>query len=139
MINMNKTIFKALDIRGIYPTDVNEETIAKVGRALVHMLPEGEIVVAYDARHGSTELVKALETAMLEESTKFGKKNTVTNIGLATTPLFYFTVCDRKAVGGAMITASHNPKEYNGMKVVRAMGLMVSGTDILEAVISLTE
>jgi phosphomannomutase len=135
---MNTSIFKALDIRGIYPTEVNEEAVAAVGRALVHMFPEGEIIIGYDARHGSTELVKVLEASIKEESTKIGKKNIVIDIGLCTTPMFYFTVCDRKSVGGAMITASHNPKEYNGMKIVREMGKMVSGTDVLEAVKALT-
>jgi len=134
---MNTSIFKAYDIRGIYPTDVNEETMAIISKAVVAMFPDGELILAYDARHGSTELVTALETAIKIEADTIGKKFTITNIGLSSTPLFYFTVCDRKSVGGCMITASHNPKEYNGMKMVRSMGLMIPGTEVLDVLNSL--
>jgi phosphomannomutase len=134
---MNTSIFKAYDIRGIYPTDINAETIAVIGKAVANMFPDGELVLAYDARHGSTELVKALASAISEEATKFDKKFTLVNIGLSTTPMFYFTVCNMKAVGGCMITASHNPKEYNGIKMVREMGKMIPGTEVLEVINSL--
>jgi phosphomannomutase len=134
---MNTSIFKAYDIRGIYPTDINTETVKIVAKALVKLFPDGELVVAYDTRHGSIELNKALEEAIAKESLAAGKKHSITNIGIATTPLFYFTVCDRKAVGGAMITASHNPKEYNGIKMVKANAETVSGTEVLQVINSL--
>jgi phosphomannomutase len=136
---MNTSIFKALDIRGIYPTDVNVDSVTTIGKAVAHMFPEGELILAYDARHGSTELVKALAIAISDEAEKLDKKMTLVNIGLSTTPMFYFTVCNLKAVGGCMITASHNPKNYNGMKLVREMGKMVSGTEVLDVIKSLSK
>jgi phosphomannomutase len=129
---MNDTIFKTYDIRGIYPTDINEETVATISKALATMFPSGELILGYDARHGSIELVKALEASIKKEAVKLKKTYTLTNIGLVSTPMFYFTVCDRKAVGGCMITASHNPKEYNGIKMVSEMGKVISGTDVLK-------
>lgn len=113
---MNKSIFKAYDIRGIYPTDVNEEAVAAVGRACAHMFDEGEVIVAHDARYGSPELQKVLEDSIMAEAIKLSKHITIRRVGLSTTPMFYFLVCHFKASGGCMVTASHNPKEYNGVK-----------------------
>ncbi|MES2436879.1 MAG: hypothetical protein V4519_02615 [Patescibacteria group bacterium] len=131
---MNRSIFKAYDIRGIYPTDINEGSISQVGRACAHMFNEGEIVVAHDARHGSPEMMKVLEDSILAEAKVLNKNITVRAVGLSTTPMFYFLVCHYKASGGAMVTASHNPKEYNGAKVVGPEAVMISGTQVLEAI-----
>ena len=129
---MNKTIFKAYDIRGIYPTDVNESIAILVAQAVSRMFPEGEIVIAYDARHGSIELAATAETEIRNQALVLNKKITVRNVGMASTPMFYFLVNHFKAVGGIMITASHNPKNYNGMKVVKAGAEMVPGVEVLE-------
>jgi phosphomannomutase len=129
---MNTSIFKAYDIRGIYPTDVNETVAATVAKACVHMFPEGEIIVAYDARHGSPELAAKVQEIIEQESKVLNKNNSVRAVGLSSTPMFYFLVNHFKAVGGIMITASHNPKDYNGMKVVKAGAEMVPGTEVLE-------
>jgi phosphomannomutase len=130
---MNKTIFKAYDIRGIYPTDINESVAMVVAKAAAMMFPAGEIIVAYDARHGSTELALQVQATLEAESElSHTKKHSVRNVGMASTPMFYFLVNHFKAVGGVMITASHNPKNYNGMKIVKAGAEMVPGVDVLE-------
>src|SRR4051812_22497216 len=116
---MNRSIFKAYDIRGIYPTDINPDTVAIVGKACVKMFDEGEIVLAHDARHGSPELMEVLEKSITAEAQAKNKHITTRVIGLSTTPMFYFVVNHFKAQGGCMVTASHNPKEYNGIKIVR--------------------
>ncbi len=135
---MNRSIFKAYDIRGIYPTDINAETVTTIGKACVKMFNEGEIVLAHDARHGSPELMKVLEDTITSEAQISGKNITLRVVGLSTTPMFYFLVNNFKASGGCMITASHNPKEYNGIKVVKEKAVMVAGTEVLEIVDSLS-
>lgn len=138
-MSINKSIFKAYDIRGIYPTDINEEVITKVGRAVAQMLDPGEIILAHDIRHGSPELMAVLERSITAEAVKIGKVISIRTVGLSTTPMFYFLVNNYGASGGCMVTASHNPKEYNGMKVVRQKAVMVPGTEVLTAVEALTD
>jgi phosphomannomutase len=131
---MNRSIFKAYDIRGIYPTDINEQTVSTISKALAALFDEGEIVLAHDARHGSPELMKVLESTLPSDATALGKKLTLRVVGLSTTPMFYFLVNHFAASGGCMITASHNPKEYNGIKVVQQKAHMVPGTKVLEII-----
>lgn len=131
---LTTSIFKAYDIRGIYPTDINEEAVKLVGQACVHMFDEGEVIIAYDIRHGSVELSKILEESILSEAAKINKRITVRNAGLSTTPMFYFLVNHFGSTGGCMVTASHNPKEYNGVKIVKAGASMVPGTEVLTAI-----
>ncbi len=132
--NINRSIFKAYDIRGIYPTDINEESVGKVGEACVKIFPDGELILAHDARHGSPELMSILEKSITEAATKNNKKITTRIVGLSTTPMFYFLVNHFKANGGCMITASHNPKEYNGIKMVKEGAETISGTDVLQVI-----
>ena len=134
---LNKSIFKAYDIRGIYPTDINEKTAALIGTACVKLFNPGEVLVAYDARHGSPELARVLEESIRKSALELDKNISVRGIGLSTTPMFYFLVNHFKTAGGCMVTASHNPKEYNGIKIVREGAEMVAGTDILSIVESL--
>jgi phosphomannomutase len=131
---INKSIFKAYDIRGIYPTDVNEESVSIVGRACVKMFDEGELILAHDARHGSPELMKILEKSILDEAKAKNKKITVRTVGFSTTPMFYFLVNHFNAPGGCMITASHNPSNYNGIKMVTRGAVTISGTDVLKVI-----
>ena len=127
---LNKSIFKAYDVRGIYPKDVNKEAVEAVISGLKHLWNEGDIVVACDGRHGSEELSKHA----FELIGKTGKNFTPIYVGLSTTPMFYFLVNHLKASGGVMITASHNPKEYNGVKAVKAEAESISGKELLELV-----
>lgn len=124
---LNRSVFKAYDVRGKYPQDVNEETIDAVVAALSHVWEGGEIVVACDGRHGSDFLSKRAAEGI-------GNKFKVTYVGLATTPMFYFLVNHLEAAGGMMITASHNPKEYNGVKAVKARAEAISGKELLEII-----
>lgn len=135
---MNRGIFKAYDIRGIYPTDINEGSVSTVGRACVKMFNEGEIILAHDARHGSPELMNALEKSISEEAKIKDKKISIRVVGFSTTPMFYFLVNHFKSSGGCMITASHNPKEYNGIKIVKEGAETISGTDVLKVVDTLS-
>lgn len=128
---MNKKIFKAYDVRGIYPTDVNAESVRVIARALATLLPSGQVVVARDGRHGGEELTTTLEKEIVVFGNTLGKKFEIVSIGLSTTPMFYFLVNHFGASGGAMVTASHNPKEYSGVKAVKEKALPISGTELL--------
>jgi len=117
---MNEKIFKAYDIRGIYPEDVNEEIAYEVGLAYSQMRKrelrkeEGlKIVIGSDMRLSSPALKEKLIKGLVDGGIE------VIDIGLASTPTFYFAVANYKYDGGVLVSASHNPKEYNGFKLVR--------------------
>lgn len=131
---MNKKIFKAYDVRGIYPTDINTESVTVIARALAFLLDSGPVVVARDGRHGGLELTSVLEEKIKVFGEEFGKKFEVISVGLSTTPMFYFLVNHFGAKGGAMVTASHNPKEYSGVKAVKEKALPFSGTELLKTI-----
>lgn len=130
MLPINSDIFKAYDIRGLYGTDFDNEMAYLLGLAFVELRkkdsdyqPGGKlkIAVAYDMRLSSPalrdNLLRGLITAGVE----------AIDLGLISTPTFYFAVAKYKYDGGIMISASHNPKEWNGFKLVRAKGVPVSG------------
>ncbi len=131
---ITRSIFKAYDVRGLYPQEVNDESVRAICEALVEMWPAGDVVVAHDGRHGSQKLAKRAADEIVRVGQAAGKKFNSIFVGLATTPMFYFLVNHFNAVGGAMITASHNPKEYNGVKAVCAAALPVSGTELLSII-----
>ena len=114
-MKIKEEIFRSYDIRGIYPSEVNEEVAFFVGRAFVRFLKKKnpKIVIGRDNRLSSDILFKNLCQGILEEGGK------ILDIGLAPTPMFYFGVVKLKADGGIQITASHNPPKYNGFKLVR--------------------
>lgn len=114
-------IFKAYDIRGKYPAEMDDEIAYRIGRAFVGLLKAKTIVVGRDCRLSSPALFEALCRGITSQGAG------VIDIGLATTPILYFSTIKLKADGGVMITASHNPKEYNGFKLVRAKAVPVSG------------
>lgn len=129
---MKESIFKASDVRGVYPEEMDFEAATLIAHACAHMFPDGEIIVAHDVRHGSKELAEVTAKALQEGAMMYNKNFTIREIGLSSTPMYYFLVNHFKAVGGCMITASHNPKNYNGMKVVSAGASMIQGTKLLE-------
>lgn len=111
-MSINSSIFKAYDIRGIYPRDLNEEVAYFVGRAIVVLTGAKTVVVGYDARFSSDSLVKAVIKGVTEQGAD------AVNIGLVTTPMLNFAVAEYpEHEAGIMVTASHNPKEYNGLKL----------------------
>ncbi|HAO64693.1 TPA: hypothetical protein DCQ44_01795 [Candidatus Taylorbacteria bacterium] len=133
---MNPSVFKAYDIRGTYPAEVNEAGAVQVGQACAKLFKPGKVLVAHDIRHGSVPLSKAFMeglTAAADESFE------IIFVGLSTTPMFYFLVTELGATGGCMITASHNPKNYNGFKIVEEKAHAVSGTAIRDIIASLSK
>ncbi len=123
-------IFKAYDVRGVFPEEINEDAVARIGAALgKHFRGKGgrkkTVVVGRDARLSSpalyAALIKALQTI---------EGLTLLKSGLITTPMLYFLVNDEHAEGGVMVTASHNPKAFNGLKVVGRGAVPIPGTEI---------
>ncbi len=113
-------IFKTYDIRGVYPTEINEELAFKIGKATATFLKAKILVVGEDARTSSPSLRQKL----IEGITSVGCD--VISIGLCTTPLFYFSASQLKVSGGVMVTASHNPPDNNGFKIVGVKGLPIA-------------
>lgn len=114
-------IFKAYDIRGIYPSEINDEIMEKIGKAFADFIPGKKIAVGYDMRISSPALFSAFAKGVISQ----GKD--VIDFGLTSTPMSYFACNYLKADGCAMITASHNPKEYNGVKLSREKAIPISG------------
>ncbi len=120
-------IFKAYDVRGLYPEQLNEDIARKVGLVFRAALDESElarnpsVVVSRDMRPHSKPLQDALVDGLLTSGLN------VVDIGLATTPTNYFAVGHLKSAGGIQVTASHNPAEYNGLKFSRHGARPVSG------------
>lgn len=107
-------IFKAYDIRGKVPTELNADLAERVGKALAEWLPtEGPVAVGRDMRPDSEELAKAAIAGLQAQG------RDVWDIGQVTSDMIYFAVGDNNLAGGLMVTASHNPGEYNGIKVCR--------------------
>ncbi len=127
-----KSIFRTYDIRGIYPSEINEKTVFKISRALGLFFKKGTIVIARDGRLCSPSLYKEVSRGI--SKTENGKKLKLIQVGLSTTPMFYFLVNKLKASGGIMVTASHNPKNYGGLKVLKEGGEFVNGKQIFKIV-----
>lgn len=106
------SIFKACDIRGVYGRDLTEETIRRIGRAMGTLLGPKSVVVGGDVRLSTSSLKAALVSGLVESGAR------VIDIGIVPTPAFYFAKDHLNADAGAMVTASHNPPEHNGLKLV---------------------
>jgi phosphomannomutase len=120
---IDESIFKAYDIRGVYPDQLDESVARDIGRAFVNHLgiSGSRVVVARDMRLSG----ETLEKAFIEGVTEAGAD--VLDLGLVSTDALYFAVGHLEEPGGAMITASHNPKEYNGFKLCREDAIALSG------------
>jgi len=131
---MKSTIFGAYDIRGRYPDEINKKVVGEIIPTILKVLKikksGAKIVVGHDVRLSSPKLYRAVLQVVVSQ--QGGKRLKVVPAGMITTPMIYFLVDKLKADGGIVITASHNPREYNGIKVVNAEGLPVSGKDIYE-------
>lgn len=111
---MNPDIFKAYDIRGEVGSELNNDVAWAAGAALADWLPEaGAVAVGYDMRPDSKELAEALSEGLRLQGRE------VVNIGNVSTDMIYFAVGSLGLAGGAMVTASHNPGKYNGIKLCR--------------------
>jgi phosphomannomutase len=128
------SIFKAYDVRGIYPTQLNGEVARRIGRAFVDYLGAKSIAVGHDARLSSPEISEAFIRGARSQGCL------VTDIGTVGTDMLYFHSASQDLDGGAIITASHNPKEWNGIKMVRKGAFALSGDagikEIKEAVLA---
>src|ERR1700743_1637325 len=113
--------FKAYDIRGRVPDELNEDIAYRLGRAFARAVGEGEVVVGYDIRRDSPAFAKAIAQGLNDEG------RDVIDIGLCGTEEVYFQTFHRQVAGGIMVTASHNPIDYNGMKLVREGSRPISG------------
>lgn len=120
-MNIDPSIFKAYDIRGIYPETINAEIGYKIAQAYVKFLNPKTVVVGKDVRLSGPEILAGVKQGLVDHGVN------VIDIGMVTTDMMYFGVVHTGADGGLMVTASHNPKEYNGMKIVRAMAGPISG------------
>lgn len=129
-MKINPDIFKAYDVRGVYPQEINEEVAYFIGRAFIKFLKKNKpkVIVSRDGRLSSSFLFKALAKGIIDQGGE------VINIGLSTSPMFYFTVAHFKLDGGINITASHNPAQYNGFKMVQKGAIPISGNSGLEEI-----
>src|SRR5256885_2450181 len=122
-MKINADIFKAYDVRGVYPGEVNEDAARAIGAAFVAYLKAKRIAVGRDMRLSSPGVAKAF----VEGATSQGAD--VVDYGVIPTDMLYFAVARDGHDGGVMITASHNPKQYNGMKMVRQAAFPLSGDE----------
>ncbi|WP_295158974.1 phosphomannomutase [Selenomonas sp. AE3005] len=113
--------FGAYDIRGIYPQTINEELAYRIGRVFPGMFGAKKVVVGNDIRLSGPSLKAALIKGLMESGCD------VVDLGMCGTEMIYFATVHLQLDGGTMITASHNPKEYNGMKFVRQEARPISG------------
>jgi len=120
-VNVNPAIFKAYDVRGVYPGEINEEIAGEIGRAFVSYLGAKRIGVSRDMRLSSPTIAAAFIEGVLAQGCD------VVDFGMMATDMLYFAVASEGLEGGAQITASHNPGEYNGIKMVRREALPLSG------------
>jgi len=118
---LSPAVFKAYDVRGVHPTELDEEGAYAIGRAYVEQFELGRIAVGRDMRVSSPSMAAALIDGALDGGAD------VLDLGLVGTEMLYFAVGELGLEGGVCVTASHNPKEYTGMKIVRAGALPVGG------------
>lgn len=118
---INPSVFKAYDVRGLYPSEITEELFHQLGRAFIAYLGPGKYAVTRDMRTSSPSLTQAF----IDGAVKQG--GSIVDYGLVGTDQMYFAVAADKLDGGAQVTASHNPGEYNGCKMVRTEAFPLSG------------
>ncbi|MCX6781552.1 MAG: phosphomannomutase/phosphoglucomutase [Candidatus Magasanikbacteria bacterium] len=132
-------IFKAYDVRGVYPDELNEEMVEKIARAFVFLRKDElkknglKVVVGRDMRLSSPSLRNAVIRGLTDQGAD------VIDVGLVSAPTFYFAICRLKADGGLMVSASHNPKEYNGIKITRENAKPLGAGNGMEEIKQMTE
>ncbi len=117
---VNTAIFKSYDVRGIYPSEINEDVAYQIGRCFVPLLGAKTVAVGRDMRPSGQRLFEAFARGAGEAGAD------VTDVGLVSTDALYFAVGKYGYDGGVMITASHNPADYNGMKFTREQAQAMS-------------
>jgi phosphomannomutase/phosphomannomutase/phosphoglucomutase len=130
---MEITCFKAYDIRGRLPDELNDDIAYRVGRAYADFLQPKRVVVGRDVRLSSSELCQSLTRGLLDAGVD------VYDIGLCGTEEVYFATFSEQMDGGIMVTASHNPLDYNGLKLVREQSKPISADTGLQQIRALAE
>ncbi len=137
--NIDQSIFKAYDIRGIYPSQINESAAYDIARAYAtlvqHENPEKQLTIAVgaDMRTSSPSIKAEIIKGLIDSGVN------VADIGLVSTPTYYFAVGYFAYDGGIQVSASHNPQEYNGLKMVRRGGIAMSGDTGIKDIASIAE
>lgn len=131
-VSISDEVFKAYDIRGIYPAQINEALAEKVGEAFGRYIGSGKkVIVGFDARTSSPSLHKSLLTGLSRTGVK------IINAGMVPTPVVFFGVMEYGLDGGVMVTASHNPAQWNGIKMYGKEGVSIGSGSGLEEIRSL--
>jgi phosphomannomutase len=125
---LDPKVFKAYDVRGIHPTEIDEGGAYRVGRAFVERFGLGRIAVGRDMRLSAPTMT----AAVIDGAADGGAE--VLDLGMVGTEMLYYAVGELDLEGGVVVTASHNPKHYSGMKIVRAGALPVGGDSGLDDV-----
>src|SRR4051795_2700199 len=118
---LDPKVFKAYDVRGLHPSEIDEEGAYAIGRAYVEQFEPRRIAVGRDMRVSSPTMAEAAIRGAADGGAE------VLDIGMVGTEMLYFAVGELGLDGGIEVTASHNPKEYTGMKIVRRGALPVGG------------
>ncbi|MGE3773841.1 MAG: phosphomannomutase, partial [Gammaproteobacteria bacterium] len=121
-------IFKAYDIRGIYGDTLTDELATRIGRAFVDFLGCRKVVIGRDMRAHSPAMFAALARGVTQQGAD------VVDLGICSTPMCYYANGSLGADASIMITASHNPGEWNGMKMCREQAIPISGPTGIEAI-----
>jgi phosphomannomutase len=125
---LDPKVFKAYDIRGIYPDELDEEGAYAIGRAYMEEFEPRQVAVGRDMRLSSPTMAEAVMRGAADGGAE------VLDLGMVGTEMLYFAVGDMELDGGVEVTASHNPKEYTGMKIVRRGALPVGGDSGLQEI-----
>lgn len=131
-MTVDPSIFKAYDIRGVYGKNLDEDVATAVGKAFCKVISPTKVVIGRDGRVSSPSLHKALVESLLSVGVD------VLDVGQVSTDMYYFA-CAKTSLPGIMITASHNPKEYNGFKMVRQIPYLLSGDEGIQDMRELIE
>jgi phosphomannomutase len=127
-MTLDPRVFKAYDVRGVVPSELDADGAYRIARAYVDVFDAKRIAIGHDMRLSSPDLVEAAVRGATEAGAD------VDELGLIGTEMLYFAVADGGYDGGLTVTASHNPAEYNGMKIVRRGALPVGGDTGLDKV-----
>jgi phosphomannomutase len=130
---LDPSVFKAYDVRGIYPSELDEDGAYRVARAYTAHFEPRSVALGHDMRLSSPSMAKAAADGIADAGAD------VVELGLVGTEMLYHAVTDLGLEGGICVTASHNPKEYTGMKIVRRGALPVGGDSGLAEVRALAE
>ena len=120
-MTLHPSAFKAYDVRGLYPADLDEDGAYAIGRGYVEQFEPRRVAVGRDMRVSAPEMANALIQGVRDAGAK------VVDIGMVGTEMLYFAVGQLELDGGMMVTASHNPKDYIGVKIVRRGARPIGG------------